>query len=100
MSITYENFIDELGSDNCIVDFWADWCSPCKMFSPLFDSAKTRYEDIKFLKIDVMENPELADSLGVTSIPTIHFYSNGILVDEMVGAPTAARFEDFIKNNK
>jgi thioredoxin 1 len=72
-----------------IVDFWAPWCGPCKMFSPVIDQLAAEYAGkITFAKLNIDENPRTASEFGVMSIPTVLIMKNGKLVDQIVGAVT------------
>ena len=70
-----------------IIDFWAEWCSPCKMFAPTFEKLQQEYyQDFFFAKINVDENPVIAQKFSVSSIPTTIFISSGKLLRKIVGA--------------
>ena len=89
-----KDFIQEvLESDTpVLVDFWADWCAPCKMVAPLLDELAKEYDGkIKFTKVDVDDNPQTAMQYGIRSIPTLLVFKGGAPVDKVVGAvPKAA----------
>lgn len=86
--ITKENFDSEvLHSDKkVLVDFWASWCGPCKMVSPLIDEIADEQDAVKICKVNVDEQPELAQAFGVMSIPTLVVIENGKVVEQAVGA--------------
>lgn len=88
LNITKENFESEvLKSDKpVIVDFWAVWCGPCKMVAPTFEALSAEMPDVKFGKINVDEQPELAQQFKVMTIPTFILFKNGQVVDQAVGA--------------
>ena len=68
-----------------LVDFYADWCGPCKMLGPILDDVSEKLTFVKFLKVDVDKNRKLASQYGVQSIPTVILFKNGMLVDKRVG---------------
>lgn len=70
-----------------IIDFWAPWCGPCRVMSPLLDELATEYEGkVKVVKMNVDENPEIPGKFGVMSIPTFIIFKNGEMVDSFVGS--------------
>ena len=70
-----------------LVDFWADWCGPCKMIAPSIDELASELDgQIKFAKVDVDENPGIAMKYGIRGIPTLLVFKDGAPVDQMVGA--------------
>lgn len=70
-----------------VVDFWAEWCVPCKMVAPVLDDLANEYDGkIKFTKVDVDTNPQTAMKYGIRSIPTLLFFKGGSPVDQVVGA--------------
>jgi len=83
-----------------VVDMYADWCGPCKMMAPVMDSLSDDYDDVKFVKINVDQNPELAAKFGVQSIPNFVFIKDGQKVDQVVGARDSESFESIIDRNK
>ena len=70
-----------------LVDFWAAWCGPCKMVAPVIDEIATEYNDlVKVVKVNTDENPSTAASYGIRSIPTLLIFSEGSIVDTIIGA--------------
>ena len=101
-TFTAENFEAEVlnSSIPVFVDFYADWCGPCKMMSPVIDKLADEYEGkIKVGKINVDENSELAMKYGVMSIPNMKFFKGGQVVDEVIGSvPKPAMKQKFEAN--
>ena len=88
ININKNNFQDEvMHSDKpVLLDFWASWCGPCRMVSPIVDEIAAERSDIKVGKINVDEQPELAAQFGVMSIPTLVVMKNGNIANQAVGA--------------
>ena len=82
-----------------LVDFWAEWCGPCKQLGPLVDEASIEFQDkINVCKMDVDANRETAAEYGIRSIPTLMIFENGELVGTEVGAITKLQLEEFIRS--
>jgi thioredoxin 1 len=83
-----------------LVDFWAEWCGPCRMVSPILEKlGKSLSDEIKIVKLNVDENQELALNYGIRSIPTLLLFQNGQETGRMVGAATEQTYEKFIRNS-
>ena len=90
-----EKVINEKGL--CVVDFWAEWCSPCKMFSPIFEKVEKGFKNIKFYKFNIDENDNrTTKSLGIMSIPTIILFSNGKEIKRRVGLLDEEQIKTFL----
>ena len=88
LTITKNNFQEEVirSEKPVLLDFWAGWCGPCRMVSPIVDEIAAERSDIKVGKINVDEQPELAAQFGVMSIPTLVVMKNGSIANQAVGA--------------
>ncbi len=100
----------ELNSDNfnatihendiVIIDFWAEWCGPCKSFAPTFELASDNHQDIIFAKVNTEEQTELAQACQIRSIPTLMIFREQILLFNQAGALAPAQLEDVIEKVK
>lgn len=90
----FETLITE--SPIVFVDFWAEWCGPCKMFGPIFEAASEKHLDVVFAKVDTEAEQALAGAAGITSIPTLMAFREGILLFRQPGALPAASLEELI----
>src|ERR671918_2252650 len=97
VTLTKENF-DETIQDNetVFVDFWAEWCGPCRMFAPIFEEASEKYDDIVFAKVDTDAEQELAMQFGIRSIPTLMVFRDQIVLFAQPGALPGNLLEDLI----
>ena len=88
ISVNSDNFEQEVlkADKTVLVDFWAEWCGPCKMLSPIVDDISDEREDIKVCKVNIDECPELAMKYRVISIPTLAVFKQGELADKLIGA--------------
>jgi thioredoxin 1 len=87
VELTTENFNEVVGgSDIVLVDFWAEWCGPCRAFAPTFEAASEKHEDLVFGKVDTEAQQELAATFGIRSIPTLMIVREGVVLFAQPGA--------------
>jgi thioredoxin len=97
VNLTAETFGTTIEGDGIVlVDFWASWCGPCRMFAPVFEKAAEANPDIVFGKVDTEAEQELSGALGIRSIPTLMIFRDGILLFNQAGALPGHVLEDVI----
>ena len=92
---------DVLNSDKpALVDFWAEWCGPCKMIAPMLDEAANEYADkMSVVKLNVDESPNIAQKFGIRSIPTLMLFKDGAVQAQKLGAMSKSQLVEFLETN-
>jgi len=97
VELTSTNFSETIEtSDVILIDFWAEWCGPCKRFGPIFEAASEKHPDLTFAKLDTEANQDIAGALEITSIPTLMVVKGGMLLYREAGALNAVQLEGLI----
>jgi thioredoxin 1 len=97
-NLTYSDFESTISGEGIVlVDFWASWCGPCRMFAPVYETASEQHTDIVFGKVDTEAEQQLAGAARITSIPTLMAFRDGVLVFSQPGALPAPALEQVIQ---
>ena len=101
LNLNNDNFKETISQDKLVlVDFWAEWCGPCKALSPIIDElSQEMIETMTIAKVDITENQDIAVEYGVRNIPTMLFFRNGEIVDKQVGAMPKSAIQEIINKH-
>ena len=100
ITLTLDNFEEEVlnSKEPVLVDFWATWCGPCRMLSPIVDQVAEATEGVKIGKVNVDEQEELADRYSIMSVPALKFFKNGEVVKDSTGFIPKEKIEEMIRS--
>lgn len=96
IQLTADNFDEEVKEGKTLIDFWAPWCGPCRMQSPILEQLEASGAAVKICKVNVDEQPDLTKRFGILSIPTLILMQNGVLKDKQVGLTSLDELNEFI----
>ena len=101
VEVNEENFEEIVSSEKLVaIDFWAEWCGPCKSLSPVIDEMSNEFNDIRFGKLNVENAPDITDGLKIKNVPTVFFFKSGEEVGRVVGRSSRNHYEKIILEYK
>ncbi|QJC36533.1 thioredoxin [Enterobacteriaceae endosymbiont of Donacia simplex] len=100
INLNDKNFQSEIKKSNLVlVDFWAEWCNPCKIFSQVLEEVCYKYKNIIFAKLNIEKYKIIAEKYNIRSIPTILLFKNGNIIDKIIGSINKIQLENFLNKN-
>lgn len=99
LTLTNDSFDAQIKSGVTLVDFWAPWCGPCRVLSPIVDALSAEMKGLKFGKVNVDEQPELSERFEVASIPTLLLFKDGKVIANRVGSTTKETLKEWINSS-
>jgi thioredoxin 1 len=101
LNVTDSSFQTEVLDSNLpvVVDFWAEWCGPCKMLTPILEELSKELENVKIAKLNIDQNPQIASQLSIRSVPTMLLFKNGKPVSTLVGLNQKQKIKTWIDSN-
>jgi len=101
IALTTDTFVEQIKKEGIvIIDFWASWCAPCRMFAPTFEAAANKHPDITWAKVDTEAQPDLAGALKIRAIPTLMVFRDGILVFSQPGVLPARMLDEVVEKTR
>jgi thioredoxin 1 len=94
--VTDENYSGFIDSGIVVLNFKAEWCGPCRALSPIIDELSNNYENVRVGRVNIDENPNIVESLGIRSVPTTIIYKNGEIIEKHVGNASILLFKSLI----
>ena len=99
INLSNENFYELIKEGKVLVDFYAEWCGPCKMLGPVIEEVSNEVSDVKIIKVNVDEHSNIAQQYGVMSIPTLILFDNGSIIKQNVGFIPKENIIELVNNN-
>ncbi|QJC33720.1 thioredoxin [Enterobacteriaceae endosymbiont of Donacia provostii] len=100
INLNDKNFEKEIQKENLVlVDFWAEWCNPCKIFSKILEEVSLEYKNVIFTKLNIEYYKSIVEKYNIRSIPTILLFKNGNIVDKIIGSITTIQLKNFLNKH-